>query len=144
MMTPTAPAAEITTLTPKPPPAADAEPTTLQSIMTTPTSAKPQTEAATPPSSCKSERALWQVLGYTEDSWDNPFGNAQLPWASIKYWSSLTANEKAAAVALGYNEKMWDNDSNVEPQPASVDKSWAELAACAHGKTYKLLMLFSY
>ena len=92
------------------------------------------TNAATLPSICKSERAPWQVLGYTELSWNDMSGKEQLPWTSIKYWSSLTANETAAAVALGFNESTWDNDSGSEPQPPSVAKKWSELTACADGE----------
>ena len=110
------------------------KPTTLKPAMTTSKSATVVTKAAPLPSTCESERVPWQVLGYTQASWDNAFGDAQQPWSSIKYWSSLTPNEKAAAEVLGYNETTWDNDSGFEPQPASVAKSWAGLTACADGE----------
>ena len=92
------------------------------------------TQAATFPPNCKSERVWWQVLGYTQVSWDNWSGEEQQPWSSIKYWSSLTPNEKAAAEALGFNGTTWDNDSGFEPRPASADKPWSALIACADGE----------
>ena len=115
-----------------------ADSTTPKPTTTTYLGATLPTKAVTSPPICKSERAPWQVLGYTEDSWDNLFSDTQLPWSSIKYWSSLTVNEKAAAVALGYNQTTWDNESGAEPQPASTGKKWAELIACADGETITL------
>ena len=74
------------------------------------------------------------MLGYTEVSWNDLSGKEQQPWSSIKYWASLTANEKAAAVVLGYTQVSWDNDSGSVPQPASAVKTWALLTACTDGE----------
>ena len=79
------------------------------------------------------------MLGYTQISWDNESGEEQLPWASIKFWSSLTRNEKQAARALGYTQATWDNMSGSEPQPAAGAKAWAELIACPDGKGIVIL-----
>ena len=73
------------------------------------------------------------MLGYTEVSWNNFSGKEQLPWSAIKFWSSLTVNEKAAVVVLGYTQASWDNNSGSVPQPASATKTWAMLTACADG-----------
>ena len=88
---------------------------------------------------CVSERAAWQVLGYTQRSWDNFSGREQQPWASIKYWSSLTDNEKAAAESLGYTETSWNNLSGKEPALASGNKRWSELIACPNGTDLDLV-----
>ena len=92
---------------------------------------------------CNSEQFALRALGYTQASWDNLSGKEQQPWSTIKFWASLTANEKAAAVLLGYTQTNWDNDSRSEPQPASAAKSWSELTACADGEDLSIL-LFSY
>ena len=81
------------------------------------------------------------MLGYTQASWDNLSGKEQQPLSSIKFWASLSANEKAAAVMLGYTQVSWDNDSGLEPQPASAVKNWAELTACADGKDLSMSRL---
>ena len=70
-------------------------------------------------------------------------GNEQLPWSAIKFWASLTADEKAAAVVLGYNQVSWDNDSGSVKQPASATKTWALLTACADGADSFYSQLFS-
>ena len=74
------------------------------------------------------------MLGYTQVSWDNLSGKEQQPWSSIKYWASLTDNEKAAAAVLGYTATTWANDSGSEAQPASGDKAWAQLTSCSDGE----------
>ena len=79
------------------------------------------------------------VLGYTEVTLDNKSGKEQQPWSSIKYWSSLTASEKAAAVVLGYTQITWDNDSGLEVPPYSSSKGWNELAACGEGENRSTL-----
>ena len=83
------------------------------------------------------------MLGYTQASWDNLSSKEQQPWAAIKYWASLTANEKAAAIVLGYTQVSWDNDSESEPQPASAFKSWALLTACPDGKDHAISLFRS-
>ena len=75
-----------------------------------------------------------QVLGYTQVTLDNLSGKELQPWSSIKYWASLTDNEKAAVEVLGYTEAMWDDQSGLELQPYSSWKLWDELAACGEGK----------
>ena len=74
------------------------------------------------------------MLGYTQKSWDNLSGREQLPWAFIKRWSSLTANEKEAAEFLGWTEVTWDDDSGLELPPVSSYKYWIELSACGEGE----------
>ena len=74
------------------------------------------------------------MLGYTEVSWNDLSGKEEQPWSSIKYWASLTANEKAAAAVLGYTQVSWDNDSGSVTQPASAVKTWALLIACTDGE----------
>ena len=74
------------------------------------------------------------MLGYTEVSWNDLSGKEQQPWSSIKYWASLTSNEKKAAAVLGYTQVSWDNDSGSVPQPASAAKSWAELTSSPDGE----------
>ena len=69
------------------------------------------------------------VLGYTQASWDNKSGKELQPSSSEKYWSQLTARERAAASALGYTEWQWDNGDEKD-EPASADKYWADLTAC--------------
>ena len=81
------------------------------------------------------------MLGYTQVSWDNLSGKEQQPLSYLKFWTSLSANEKAAAVMLGYTQVSWDNDSGLEPQPASAVKNWAELTACADGKDLSMSRL---
>ena len=84
------------------------------------------------------------MLRYTQVSWDNLSGKEQQPLSSIKFWASLSANEKAAAVMLGYTQVIWDNDSGLEPQPASAVKNWAELTACADGEDLSMSRLVSW
>ena len=84
------------------------------------------------------------MLRYNQVSWDNLSGKEQQPLSSIKYWASLSANEKAAAVLLGYTQVSWDNDSGLEPQPAWDTKRWAELTVCADGKDLSISQLLSY
>ena len=81
------------------------------------------------------------MLGYTQVSWDNLSGKEQQPLSYLKFWTSLSANEKAAAVMSGYTQVSWDNDSGLEPQPAWDTKRWAELTACADGKDLSMSRL---
>ena len=69
------------------------------------------------------------VLGYTKASWDNKSGKEQQPSSSEKYWTQLTARERAAASALGYTQWKWDKGGK-KHKPASANKDWAELTAC--------------
>lgn len=51
------------------------------------------------------EQALWQVLGWTEASWD---GSAAEPASESKDWNELTDAERSAAGQLGYDEQSWN------------------------------------
>ena len=75
-----------------------------------------------------------KVLGYTEVTLDDVSGREQQPWSSIKYWNSLTNNEKEAAKLLGYTQTMWDNKSGNAIKPDSSFKYWDELTACGEGE----------
>ena len=81
-------------------------------------------------SGCTSEQKAAGVLGYTQVSWDNLYGQELQPSSADKHWANLTTSEKAAANVLGYTEKIWDNKSGKEKQPASIDKYWHWLSAC--------------
>ena len=72
------------------------------------------------------------MLGYTPISWDDSSGTELQPWSSIKSWTDLTNDEKAAGRVLGYTATTWDNDD--QPQPASADKEWSELRSCENGE----------
>jgi hypothetical protein len=51
----------------------------------------------------------WQVLGWTQASWDS--GNpADSPPSDHKAWGQLTQQEQSAATQLGYNAEHWNND----------------------------------
>ena len=81
------------------------------------------------PPGCTIEEWAVVVLGYTQASWDNKSGKEQQPSSSQKYWTQLTARERAAALALGYTQWKWDKGDK-EHEPASANKDWAELTAC--------------
>eukprot|EP00980_Cylindrotheca_fusiformis_P019009 scaffold6374_cov121-Cylindrotheca_fusiformis.AAC.10 len=49
-----------------------------------------------------------QVLGYTEEMWDNDTE----PPAAHKSWSRLSSQEKEAAKKLGFNKQKWDSDGS--------------------------------
>ena len=93
-------------------------------------------------SECGSEQDAMRVLGYTQASWDNLSGEEQQPWSSIKYWSSLTPNEKEAAVVLGYTEMTWHYVFSMGRhilgkaplEPLSAIKYWDELTPCGEGE----------
>ena len=81
------------------------------------------------PPDCTIEEWAAVVLGYTQASWDNKSGKEQQPSSSQKYWTQLTARERAAASALGYTQWKWD-EGGEKHKPASANKQWAELTAC--------------
>ena len=76
------------------------------------------------PSGCQSEQEAAKALGYTQITWDNLSGNENEPSIVDKYWSEMTAQEKAALTVLGFTAKIWDNHSGREELPASWEKSW--------------------
>ena len=84
------------------------------------------------------------MLGYNQVTWDNLSGQEQQPASALKYWASLTENEKAGAALLGYNQTTWDNESGSELQPASEDKFWLELTACEVGKDSSVSRLLAF
>ena len=69
-------------------------------------------------------------MGYTQITWDNLSGNEHEPSIVDKYWSEMTAQEKAALTVLGFTAKIWDNYSGREEPPASWEKSWTRLSVC--------------
>ena len=81
------------------------------------------------------------MLGYTPVSWDNLSREEQQPWSSIKYWSSMTASEKAAAEVFGFIQITWDNESGSERQPDSFLKDFEELTFCSEGEGLMTLLL---
>ena len=84
-------------------------------------------------SDCKSELAAAVTLGYTERVWDNDSGRELQPWSSIKYWSSLTDNERNAVELFGFTQITWDKESEAELPPRLTNKRWAKLTACVNG-----------
>lgn len=75
-----------------------------------------------------------QVLGYTQASWDDLTGKVTQPFSSIKYWASLTANEKAAAGVMGYNQVNWDNSTHCPKyHTPKFCPRWAQLKSCPDG-----------
>lgn len=88
------------------------------------------TPKATAPA-CISEQLAMQVLGYTEASWDDLTGKVTQPFSSIKYWASLTADEKAAAGVMGYNQVNWNNGTSCPNHGTpKFCPSWAQLKSC--------------
>ena len=84
---------------------------------------------------CKSEQDAMGALGYTQASLDNLSGKELQPWSSIKYWASLTNNERTAARILGYTQITWDDRFGKAIRPESSYKFWDELQACGEGTT---------
>jgi len=54
----------------------------------------------------KAEQALWGVLGWTEEAWNE---EEQPPASEDKYWTQLRDAERDAAAKLGYTKDSWDN-----------------------------------
>ena len=54
----------------------------------------------------KAEQALWGVLGWTEEAWNE---EAKPPASEDKYWNQLSDEEREAAAKLGYTKESWDN-----------------------------------
>ena len=79
------------------------------------------------------------MLGYTPDSWDNVSGDELQPWSSIKHWTHLTTEEKAAARVLGYTIRSWNGKKGNEEQPASTTRFFADLSSCPDGKNIRVL-----
>jgi hypothetical protein len=53
----------------------------------------------------KAEQALWGVLGWTEESWEE---EAKPPASEDQYWNQLSDEERDACEKLGYTKKLWD------------------------------------
>ncbi len=53
----------------------------------------------------KAEHALWAVLGWTEESWEE---EAKPPASEDKYWKQLSEEEQEACKKLGYTKRLWD------------------------------------
>jgi hypothetical protein len=51
------------------------------------------------------EQALWAILGWTQELWDDD--NGEVP-ADDEDWDDLSENDQAALTALGYNRRSWD------------------------------------
>ena len=84
------------------------------------------------------------MLGYNEVNWDDLSGQERQPASALKYWASLTENEKAGAALLGYNQTTWDNESGSETAPSSANKGWSELTACEAGKDSSVSRLLAF
>jgi len=50
------------------------------------------------------------------------------PAVKDKYWSDLTADQRAAAGVLEYDESNWDDGSDAEDPPAVESMAWCELS----------------
>jgi len=53
----------------------------------------------------KAEQALWGVLGWTEEAWNE---EAKPPASEDKYWNQLSDAERAACGKLSYTKESWD------------------------------------
>jgi hypothetical protein len=53
----------------------------------------------------KAEQALWGVLGWTEEAWNE---EAKPPASEDKYWNQLSDEERAACEKLSYTKESWD------------------------------------
>lgn len=55
----------------------------------------------------EAEQALWAVLGWDEDSWQE---ETDPPESDELYWADLSSAQQKAAGELGYTQELWDEE----------------------------------
>lgn len=66
----------------------------------------------------ESERAAWQILGWSRRSWD---GSVPAPLSALLFWKELSTNQQAAAQhGLGWTPEAWDANMHSDKHDAML------------------------
>lgn len=73
------------------------------------------------------DKEQWRILGWSQETWDNPTDRSSLPATQTAHWEQLSDAERSAATKLGYTPELWEEDEGEVFRESRHAASWHEL-----------------